>query len=179
MPRLFIAIDLPSRIREDIANICYGVPNVKWVDVQQLHLTLHFIGDVDGPTAETVLDLLADVSVPRFTMRIHGVGHFPPRKDPRTVWVGVEPGDEMNLLHRRVGAVLVEAGAVPEKRTFHPHITIARVKEHTPIDAIAPFLVAHSLFSTEVVQVREFHLYSSILRESGAIHTKERSYRLM
>jgi RNA 2',3'-cyclic 3'-phosphodiesterase len=179
MPRLFTAVDLPARVREDIANICFGVPNVKWTPLEQIHLTLHFVGEVDNGTAQDVAEALSEVRSPGFPLRLRGTGHFPPRKDPRVLWVGAEHSALLLDLFNKIGSALEGAGVEIEKRKFHPHITVGRVREHTTLDAVAPFLVSNSLFSTDQVEVSAFHLYSSILKDSGAIHSLEASYQLM
>lgn len=178
MPRLFVAIDLPIGVRESLANLSHGVERARWVDMAQLHLTLQFIGEVDSGTAEDVTVALSTVDAQSFEMRLKGVGHFPPRKDARVLWVGVDAGPQLLALQRRIADALAEVGVEEEKRRFHPHVTIARFREPAPHFVTGPFLAAHNLYSSEKFTVEEFHLYSSVLARSGAEHHREASYPL-
>ncbi|MBD3239132.1 MAG: RNA 2',3'-cyclic phosphodiesterase [Chitinivibrionales bacterium] len=178
MPRLFVAIDLPDPVRESLANLSHGVERARWVDMAQLHLTLQFIGEVDSGTANDVEDALTMVVAPAFEMCLKGVGHFPPRKNARVLWVGVEAGPELLTLQRRIADALAEAGVEEEKRRFHPHVTIARFREPAPHFVTGPFLAAHNLYRSDPFTVEEFHLYSSVLARSGAVHHREATYEL-
>ncbi len=179
MHRLFVAIDLPATSKERLAEICFGLPRVKWVNPEQLHLTLRFIGEVDGATFVDIRAALAQITTPPFHLRLKGLGCFPPRKIPKVLWVGIEqPNAPLAQLRNRIEAALVRLGMEPEHRKFAPHITLARLKE-TPMNRLANFLAGNSLFNVESFAVEKFHLYSSSLTSKGAIHTLEASYPLL
>ena len=177
MHRLFVAIDLPSPAKESLAKICFGVPGARWVPAEQLHLTLRFIGEVEGTLFREIREALAEIDLSPFPLRLRGFGCFPPRKAPRVLWVGIDENETLIQLRNRVEAILVRQGVEPEHRKFAPHITIARLKE-TPLVRLTNFLAGNSLFATEPWEVTEFHLYSSSLSDKGAIHTLEASYPL-
>ena len=177
MIRLFVGIDLPYAVRRDLYSICYGMPRVKWVKEEQLHLTLRFIGEVDDSLFADIRGSLKDVRMDAFSIKLKGLGYFPPRKNPRVLWVGMEPQGSMTILRNRVESVLVKIGLEPERRKFSPHITIARLKD-APISKVARFLEEHCLFSTTAFPVSDFYLYSSILTPKGAIHKVEAIYDL-
>jgi RNA 2',3'-cyclic 3'-phosphodiesterase len=179
MHRLFIAIDLPSEVKDHLANICYGVQGAKWVSKDQMHLTIRFLGDVSQSEYHGVSSCLSDVIASRFTITLKGVGFFPPRNKPKVLWVGIEKNDSLTELRRLIEKSLQETGVEPEERKFAAHITLARLSERTPLHAITEFLSANGLFKVESVLVEEFHLYSSVLTDSGALHTKEATYRLL
>ena len=114
-----------------------------------------------------------------FDFSIRGVGHFPPRKDPKILWVGIDKCDNLAQLNVKIGRALRLAGVTFDERKFHPHITVARLKERTPLADIAGFLVANTLFrAARPVPVNAFHLYSSMLSRDGAEHTKEETFDL-
>ena len=178
MHRLFVAIDLPEPVKERLAEICFGIPGAKWVKPEQLHLTLRYIGEVDGATFVDIREALATIDLPPFSVCLKGLGCFPPRKTPRVLWVGIDPPHEQLFrLRKRVETTLVRLGVEPEHRKFAPHITLARLNE-TPMNRLANFLAGNSLFSAEPFPVENFHLYSSSLSSKGAIHTLEASYPL-
>jgi 2'-5' RNA ligase len=177
MPRLFVAIDPPFGIREHLGALCCGLPGARWVEPEQLHLTLRFIGDVDGSVLNRVQDTLAEVRAGAFSLRLEGIGFFPPRGSPRVVWVGIMKNEQLLHLHNRIETVLVRAGLAPEDRKYSPHITLARLK-NTPASRIGAYLAQHGLFITEEFQVNEFLLYSSVLNSRGARHYIEEGYPL-
>ena len=179
MPRLFIAINFKASIIEDIQNICFGVKNARWVPREQMHLTLRFLGKCEGNQFQDIIDVLKQVRIPYFSVSPEGVGYFPPRGNPRILWVGVKRCPELYALRRSLDKNLVRAGILEERKKFHPHITVARMRDHTPSSAIIPFLTQNSLFKTESSTITEFHLYSSILRQEGALHQIEETYPLL
>ncbi|MDA8165375.1 MAG: RNA 2',3'-cyclic phosphodiesterase [Desulfobacteraceae bacterium] len=178
MYRLFVAIDLPEEIKKELGAMCFGIPGAKWVEPEQLHLTLRFIGEVDGGVLADIRETLEGVRGEPFTMRLKGFGHFPPRQEPRVLWVGVDAGEDLVRLRNRIENGLVRAGIEPEHRKFAPHITVARLKE-TPLRKLTNFFAGNALYASPAFEVTEFHLYSSTLSLKGAIHTREESYLLI
>lgn len=176
MPRLFVALPMPDEISEEIDSLCTGLPGVRWTEMEQFHLTLRFIGEVDHNTFYDIGEALMSVSLPPFEMRLRGIGQFPPRGEPHTLWVGVEDAEPLLRLRRRIERALAEAGIEPERRKFVPHVTVGRVKEPLPHDRFGSFLRRTSLFRSSAFPVSSFGLYSSLLRPSGAVHTLEAEY---
>jgi len=177
MYRLFVAIDLPADVKEQLRPLCGGLPGARWVDGEQLHLTLRFIGEVDGGVRREIEGGLAEVQAAAFPLALQGVGHFPPRGQPRVVWVGVEKSHPLIHLHGRVERALAEAGVDRDGRKFSPHITLARLTA-TPATRVGRYLEEFGLFRTQPFPVDEFTLYSSTLTRHGAVHTPEATYPL-
>lgn len=94
MPRLFVAIDLPERIKDDLTATYIALPGARWTGQAQLHLTLRFIGEVPGDKAEGIASTLRQVNGPAFSLRLSTVGYFPPRRDPRILWAGLSESGE-------------------------------------------------------------------------------------
>jgi RNA 2',3'-cyclic 3'-phosphodiesterase len=179
MYRLFIAIDFPDEVKDALADLCFGVQGAKWVPKDQMHLTIRFIGDVDEPTYHEVSSGLSDVNASRFDIWLKSVGYFPPRNQPRVLWAGIEKNEALAELRDFVESSLRESGIAPEERKFAAHVTLARLGPSTPLGAVTDFLSANGLFSTSPLHVEEFHLYSSILTNTGAIHRREATYELL
>ncbi|MBU0729795.1 MAG: RNA 2',3'-cyclic phosphodiesterase [Proteobacteria bacterium] len=177
MIRLFVAIDLPDFIREQLGILYYGLPGAKWIEKDQLHLTIRFIGEVDGATFKDISNTLTNITTQAFPMHLESIGFFPPRKTPRVLWAGTGNNPSLMHLRNKIETTLVRAGIEPEQRKFSPHITLARLKD-TPIQRLGNFLAGNSLFRTEEFQVEEFHLYSSKLTSKGALHSIENTYPL-
>ncbi len=177
MPRLFIAIAMPEDIAFELDRLCEGLPGVRWTDVDDFHLTLRFIGQVDHATFCDIGEALTSVSMPPIELRLKGIGQFPPRGHPHTLWVGLEDGREVHRLRRHIERILAEhIGLPPERRKFAPHVTIGRVKEPLPDHRYGRFLQSRALFRSSPFIVTRFALYSSILRPEGAEHVVEAEY---
>jgi 2'-5' RNA ligase len=178
MYRLFVAIDLPENIRDRLLSLCYGLQGARWLDGSRLHLTLRFIGEVDGGRFRDVQDALATVATPPFELTVKGVGFFPPRNRPESLWAGIDKSDALTHLQKRVESVLTRAGLPVERRKFMPHIQLAKVKDCTPAD-IAGFLRDCALLRLGPFEVIEFCLYSSFLSSEKALHEIEAVYPLI
>ena len=175
--RLFVAIDLPDRIKQAVAGICRGVPGVRWLPPDQLHLTLRFIGETEDAAIATIRSGLAAITSPAFPLSLREMGCFPSPRRPRVLWVGLSGGAPLMQLQHDVETALVAAGLPPEERPFSPHITLARLRDHREGD-VAPFLARNAFFASGPFTVDAFHLYSSALTAKGAIHRREASYPL-
>jgi RNA 2',3'-cyclic 3'-phosphodiesterase len=177
MFRLFVAIDLPELVKEKVAGIVTGeFTGARRVPREQLHLTLRFIGEVEAERFRAIKNALSGIMAPPFSLTLKEVGHFPPGKHPRVLWVGVEESGPLRELRNKIELALIDAGVEAEERGFSPHITIARLKETTPA-RVAVLEEKHQLFAAGPFPVEEFFLYSSTISREGAIHKKEAVYR--
>ncbi|HZR82157.1 MAG TPA: RNA 2',3'-cyclic phosphodiesterase [Candidatus Binatia bacterium] len=177
MIRLFVSIELPDDVKEALRRVCCDVPGARWLEPDEMHLTLRFIGEVDGLVFHDIADALDDVRGEPFPLEVRGVGHFPPRGEPHVLWAGIEKSDALVDLRNRVEAAVVRAGVAPEGRKFSPHLTLARLKA-TPQRAVGSFLAMNGLLRCDPFTVRDFHLYSSQLSAKRAVHRCEASYPL-
>jgi 2'-5' RNA ligase len=177
MYRLFVGIDLPSDVADQLVRISNGLPGARWLNPEQLHLTLRFIGEVDGGVFADARGALDTVDMHPFELSLKGVGFFPPRGRAETLWVGIEKSEPLLLLHQKIETALSHSGIQKEQRKFVPHIAIARIRE-THANRLGPYIVANSLFETSPLWVDSFHLYTSHLSSSGASYSIEHSYPL-
>lgn len=177
MYRLFVAIDPPDAIKQELAAVCYGLPGAKWVDEAQMHITLKFVGEVDGAILREAADALVHVAADPFELTLDRLGFFPPRGDPKLLWAGTAESEQLIKLRNRVEATLVRSGLESERRKFAPHVRLANIK-NTPPNKLAEFLAERALFQLPPFEVSEFHLYSSYLSSQQAIHQIEATYPL-
>jgi len=176
LPRLFVAIAMPSEITDTLDRLCHGLPDARWTDLDDLHLTIRFVGEVDHNAFYEIGELLASISLPPFELELAGIGQFPPRGALRQLWIGVSPNEALERLKRRVDRCVGEAGVPPERRKFVPHVTLARFRQPPPQHRLATYLARHSLVRLPAFPVSAFGLYSSILRADGAEHVLEAEY---
>ena len=178
MPRLFTALDLPGDVRLDIADTYYAMLGARWVAVDNLHITLRFIGVVNEGDVADIAHALEMVEHAPFTVSLKGVGYFPPRKKPNLLWVGITPNESLQRLRARVDRAITNAGFGHEERKFHPHITVARLSDESPLTRIGQFLSSNSLFKSAGIAVTQFHLYTSTPTAEGTCYQKIASYDL-
>jgi 2'-5' RNA ligase len=166
MARLFLGLDLPDDVDADLQLTIGGIPGARWQTVEQLHLTLHFLGEVDGRATRQLTAALAELEAPAFEMRLQGVGVFPPRGPARVLWIGVREPDPIRLLHERCGKLIDRLGLERERRKFAPHVTIARL-DRSPQQNVAAWVTGHALYASSSWQVDRVQLYSSVLGRGG------------
>lgn len=174
--RLFVALALPDLIAQQLAMLQAGVPGAHWQTREQLHLTLRFIGEVDGRDAAAADDALSLIEVPKFSLALKGVGEFG-GKTPHALWAGVRDKEPVAFLQRKIETALQRAGLPPEQRKFVPHVTLARLRG-SPRGRVMDFLTDHALYASAAFDVEAFILYSSVLTPNGSIYRAERAYRL-
>ncbi len=180
MPRLFVAIDLPASCKDQLLRLREDdLPPGRWTRRENLHLTLHFIGDVPEAAARAYQRALEEVNAPSFELRINGVGQFPVESRPTVIWAGVENTAALRALHEAVGQALVSAGFRREKRRFHPHITLMRFKKPLRRGPASRWLQAHMDLHSEPLHIAEFALYQSDLSPTGAIYSQRAVYPLV
>lgn len=175
--RLFVALTLPETVRWQLRLLCGGLPGTKWVPPENFHITLRFLGDLDGRDLDYVDAALAGIRVPSFSIRLNGVGHFGNSSRVRAIWAGVEKEPAIQHLHDKVESAVVRAGLDPDRQKFTPHVTLSYPKD-PPISKVQQFLASHSLFRSERFEVTHFTLFSSFIGGEHAIYSAERSYSL-
>lgn len=177
MPRLFTGIEIPLEQREELAHLRRPLPgNSRWLEPENLHLTLRFAGDIDNQRAEEFADRLAGIEVNAFQMRLSGLGTFG-GNEPRSIWAGVEAGPQLETLARANERAARAAGLPPEGRAFKPHVTLARVK-YTSAAEVARVLGRIGAFRTQPFLVGRFVLFSSRPKSGGGPYVVEEAFPL-
>ena len=182
MYRLFIAIPIPERIKKSILSLRANIPGARWMDDDQLHVTLKFIGEVEGHVADSVKNTLRGVRYNPFEMQFQGMGVFPAggrgyRSSPRVLWTGIGDPGHVSVLRNRIESILSEAGIPRERRKFSPHLTVARLR-NPPLQSVKNFLTEYDSFVSGKFTVERFILYSSTLKRSGAVYSIVADYPL-
>ena len=173
MHRLFVAIRPPEDIRDLLIDAMDDSPDFRWQEDEQLHLTLRFVGEVDRHVAADLTDALARVRAPRLSARIKGIGSFDHRA-AGALWAGVEPKEPLATLAAKIERACQHVGLEPERRAFHPHITLARWKGRRTRE-LADFLDRRRTLASEIAA---FALFESRLSRHGASYEEVASYPL-
>ncbi len=181
--RAFVAIDLPPEVLQCLDDVSQqlrhelGEASVRWVPVENIHLTLKFLGDVSESNIDMLTDFLQSIvsNVKQFEISVGGLGAYPKPHRPRVIWVGVEAPPELMIAQRSVESEISRLGYARERRPFNPHLTIGRVSRHSTnqdIRNIADVIKTQTVGYLGSARVMAFHIYRSDLKSSGAIYTK-------
>ncbi|OAQ21870.1 RNA 2',3'-cyclic phosphodiesterase [Thermosulfurimonas dismutans] len=177
MIRCFLAIALPERIKEILAGLQKELKtigaNVRWVRPDGFHLTLKFFGNIPEeklPALVRATEKAKDDFNP-FELSLSGLGFFPEKGPPRVIWVGLSGELEPLLaLQRRLEKAFKKVGFPPEKRPFHPHLTLGRVKESRGTGKLKE-LAGKLKIPAESFRVERLTFYRSVLHPEGAVYS--------
>ena len=177
--RLFLAIELPgdllSAMEAAIEPLRVEAPSLAWTMSQSRHLTIKFFGDVAPDRAESLAQMVDEVSRSHRPFAIHlaHVGAFPNFRKARVVWLGVEHESRLELLQHDVEVAAESLGFELEGRAFRPHLTLARVREVLDVDRARRLArAAKKVDFTASVDVAELTLFESTLAPTGARHRR-------
>ncbi len=176
MPRLFAAIEIPDELRPRLVALRSPLPGARWVEPDNLHLTLRFAGDIDNRVASEWADGLAGIDVDCFELRLAGLGAFG-GNDPKTLWAGVDASPQIEALARACERAARAAGLPAEARKFKPHVTLARMR-HAHAEQVAKFLERNGRFALEPFVVERFVLMSSRPNVGGGPYVVEETFPL-
>lgn len=177
MPRLFIALDLPSDIKQQLLQLPRAMRGARWQNENQLHMTLKFIGELDNNQLPELTEALAQIKAEPFILKINGVDYLGSKGFPRVLYAKIDKVPELLRLYKKINNVLESLGLEIKKQKLLPHITLARLNQ-TPYPAIAHFLQSESLLKSRAFNIDSFHLFRSKLTPSGSQYSIEKSFCL-
>jgi 2'-5' RNA ligase len=176
MPRLFTGLEIPAEIGQTLSNLRGGLPGARWIDPENYHVTLRFIGDIDGVAANEIASMLFRVNRKPFEVALQGLSSFGGRK-PRAVVASIVPSRPLIELQAELERLMQRFGLDPEGRKFTPHVTLARLRDASNQD-VADYLSVRGYFPTRVFTASRFVLFSSRASTGGGPYVVEDSYAL-
>jgi 2'-5' RNA ligase len=176
MLRLFTGLEIPRDVADSLSRLRGGLPGARWVEPENYHVTLRFIGDVDGAVAHEVESLLGRVRRSRFDLRIDGLASFGGRK-PRAVVATLAASQPLMEAQAEQERLMQRIGLAPEGRKYTPHVTIAWLRD-TSSRNVAEYLSARGYFQTRSFPISRFVLFSSRASVGGGPYIVEASYPL-
>ncbi|TRL36960.1 RNA 2',3'-cyclic phosphodiesterase [Rhizobium straminoryzae] len=176
MPRLFTALEIPRNAAMSLSLLRGGLPGARWIDVENYHITLRFIGDIDNRTADEIVNRLDRIDREEFQISLSGIGSFGSKK-PHSLWAGVSPSPEMNALQAEIERICQRVGLPPDPRKFTPHVTLARLKS-SRLDDVVHYLSGRGNFHTTPFTVGRFVLMSSKESVGGGPYLTEEVFPL-
>lgn len=176
MPRLFTALEIPRDATLSLSLLKGGLVGARWIDVENYHITLRFIGDIEGHIADEIVHALDRINKQEFTLTLSGVGAFGGKK-PHSIYAGVAPSPELYALQEQIERICQRLGLPADARKFTPHVTLARLKNLRDED-IARYLAARGNFMSVPFKVNRFTLMSSRESTGGGPYIIEEAWPL-
>ncbi|HSN50562.1 MAG TPA: RNA 2',3'-cyclic phosphodiesterase [Bacteroidales bacterium] len=177
MKRLFAALKItPDELfMEQFRDmkLALGYEKIKWVEENNIHVTLKFFGDTEEAKIPGIIGVLEKTarSTHSFTFLLNTLGIFGSSYDPKVVWIGIEPFETLRKLMNDVHEDLRSIGFEPDRQNLVPHLTLGRIKFLKDKRLFREILEEHKLLHSGKMTAREFHLYESILRKEGPLYT--------
>jgi 2'-5' RNA ligase len=183
--RSFLAIELPEpilkKIEEVQADLKSTHADVRWVNPQQIHLTLKFFGYIEEPRIDPIVKSIEEPirNTSPFSLKVQGIGAFPNLRSPRVIWMGLVEGKEvLTSLQKQIEIQLEKVGFQPEDRPFHPHLTLGRMKSNRGKEELVGRMEKCKDEAFGDFQVERVFLIKSDLRPTGPIYTPLREMKL-
>ena len=177
MPRLFVSLPTPQAVLPRLADVREHLraahADVAWEPREKLHCTLKFLGDTQEQRAAPLRDTIASIArtTPPFPVVYGGTGCFPDPRDPRIIWAGVtDTGGELLRLVETLESALAALGFDRERRRFHPHVTLGRVRGARSLDVLLATMETLT-FENPPVLIQELELVKSTLRPAGSVYS--------
>ena len=189
MLRLFIAVELSQEVHAQLSRLIeelkkHECSSTRWVNPENLHLTLKFLGDTSPATLPVLKQTIqtACKAIPAFQATARGTGVFPSLQQPRVLWAGLESGAALGNLAFTLDSGLAKLGYKKETRSFSPHLTLARIA--SPENSPAFELTLKSLLGAKdkefgSIIVRRITLFQSTLAPGGSIYTPLERFQLL
>ena len=183
--RTFVAVSLPEAILKQLAELVGELKThplrVKWSAVDDIHLTLKFLGDISPEDVDPACAALAAASRPfaPFPLRASGVGVFPNIRRPRVLWTGLAGQvDRLAAFQRAIDRRLGELGHPEDERRFTGHLTLGRFKGHQDPDVLIDIMKTCSDMTSDAFAVDSVSVFKSDLKPSGPVYTPLSTIRL-
>ena len=179
--RLFVALEIPAGVRENLAALVRELQAVdgrpRWARAENLHVTLKFIGEAAPERVAAIRGVLETIrSSAPVTLQFHGLGFFPHEKKPRVFWAAMGASPNLAQLAADVETALEQIGIEREPREFSPHLTLARFDDSRLSKELDKAIQARSAREFGACETSEFHLYESKLKRSGAEYARLASF---
>lgn len=177
MPRLFTAIEIPPDVGFGLSLLRGGLSGARWIDPENYHVTLRFVGDVDDATGRDIMDMLGEVRRPAFDLTLDGLDQFGGRK-PRAVFAAVKTHAALMELQAEQERIMQRLGLGAEGRNFKPHVTLARLRDASSRQ-VADYLATRGPYRSPLFHVPRFVLFSSRDSVGGGPYLVEAVYPLL
>lgn len=176
--RCFIAIELPNTVKSSLVRLQDELKkcgaDVRWVNPDNIHLTLKFLGSIKEELVKKILDAMKKVcgNYNSFNLAIKGIGMFPGPKSPRVLWLGIENNGTLKALQTDIDGEIAGLGFEREEREFRAHLTLGRFRSSIGKEKLFDAVDLHKKDSFGTISVSFTSLMRSDLNPDGARHTR-------
>lgn len=177
MVRCFIAVECTNNeIVDGIKRVQNALEstgaNLKHVEPENIHLTLKFLGEIEQHKADEIAEIIREISFEPFSFKVEEVGVFPNLRRTATIWAGITDGvSDLSAVFEEVDSKMGKLGFERERRRFHPHLTISRVRSGKNRDQLVEELLAVKDQVFGVIHVDHISLKKSVLTQKGPIYS--------
>jgi RNA 2',3'-cyclic 3'-phosphodiesterase len=176
LPRLFTGLELPSEIATELAGLRGGISAARWIDPENYHITLRFIGDVDERVAREAADMLNEIRRPSFPVALDGLGWFGGDR-PRAIIARIRPTPQLIELQADQERRLRRIGLEPDSHRYTPHVPLARLRSPSP-HSVADYLSSRGYFPARRFEATRFVLFSARDSTGGGPYLVEAAFQL-
>jgi len=177
--RTFIAVEIDPQVKENLKRMVHQFKKVsskvKWVKPTAMHLTLKFLGNVNSTKADQVIKIMDKITqkYPPFDLFCSGIGTFPLKtRKPKIIWAGIKESSTLKDIYLEIENELERIGFSKEKRSFHPHLTLGRVKKKAAVQNLLPELKKNEKMDFGKSKIKGVILFKSTLSPQGAVYDK-------
>lgn len=171
----FLAIPLPSSARSRLASFCYGLPQVRWIEEDNLHLTLRYFGPLPDPIVANIHERLEKIFFLSFSLILQGAGHFHSKVNRGVIWIGVAENLHLISLKKEVDRLLRGLDVPPENRLFHPHVTLGHYERLNP-QKLGEYLATYADYQSLPIEVKSCLLMRSLQTPKRMIYETVEHY---
>ena len=172
MPRIFVAIDFPEDVQEEINKLPTNLPCINWYPRKQLHLTLCFMGEITHTVLDAICYSFSEIKWQPFSLSLEGLGSFPEYHAPKKVlWLGIKKSEQLKHLHDKIAKICFHHQTDINNKEFFPHVTIGKVK-NCKREKVEKYIKENNSFNIQKIKISQFYIYESFLSNKGATHKK-------
>ncbi len=151
MQSYFLAVPLPQHIRSRVTGFCYGLPNVHWVEEENLHITLRFLGPLNDSALADIHERLNSIFFSPFSLILQGAGHFHSKSNRGVIWIGVAENPHLFSLKKEINNQL-RSLILPSEESFQPHLTLGYYERLNP-QRLGDYLMALTDYQSEPIEI--------------------------
>lgn len=171
----FLIIPLPFKVRARLASFCYGLPQVRWIEEENLHLILRSFGPLPDNAASSIHECLSTLFFTSFSLVLRGMDHFYSKGNRGIIWIGLTDNPQLNALRKEINRHLRNLPFLPEERSFMPHVILGYYDRLNP-QRLGDYLMAHADYQSEPIEVTSCVLIRAIQTPKRTIYEVMEEY---
>ena len=169
MKRIFIGLQFPRTICDELKNLRGGVISANWVADENYHLTLRFLGECDNNLLDDIYLALSQIRTRSFSIQLQGVNHFKKKGVVKSLWVGIVKNPSLTALKTEIDTILQNINIKEERRAFYPHVTLAKLS-NPRLSEVTFFEQMNNLYCSKKIPINHITIFESQSLKGGSIY---------